>query len=613
MKFKLSKRHTDTVTNDDSAPLAEKKKREKKPKLSRQEKLEIKAKKSKQPKQKKVKQVSASKLLKAYQIPKINTFILSIGDEGIILTYLKNRQVEGRWFAASATEENFVIFSKAISTDNKARMLIVLDTMDQVYSQQTLPPVSKMSLAGLLKRRIKREFGDATLKGSYLLERSDTKEWNFMIFAIEQQEEVAAWLNWAAEQPVCPLGIRILPLEITNLADTLYKTRAKLAEETELTKEREWRFLVSYNKVSGFRQVIIRRGKMIFTRLSQPIDGGEDVQAGIIEQEVSSTIEYLKRIGLSSHQDIHLNVIASQDIIDRIDPNKISVPSHEFFSPYSIGQKFSWNEVTQPDDRFGDVFLGVFCLVNKKSIAKLWTKPLEKFAKIYKISPILRISGILLVVGSIGYSVFSGYEWWENSDAIEQTRMQSNRLTNDLEKTKTTIDMPPEELDRALEMFDLYKNIKQNELTPRSFFIDLASAFANMPKDMRIKTVEWNETSVAANNGYTPPLGQNPNGAPIPTGKPVKVSGILNIKINVPVGIKSEALAKRANGIIEKLQTYFKYYTITLKDIPGVNSTNDTLNINLNKTEQQQDGFEILVLNAMFEGTEYIPELTFDK
>lgn len=603
MKFKLPTRKNKAEPDAGPATSAE-------PPPKRDKKIKL-------PKTKKVK-TAATKSLKTYKVPKGRHYILSIGDEGVILTYLKNKQVEGRWFAATPSEENFDVFSKAIAADTKAGMLIVLDTMDQIFSQQTFPPVSKMSLNGLIKRRMKREFGDQELKGYYLLDRAETKEWNFMIFAVEQREEMIAWFNWVAEQPVRPLGIRLAPLEMTQLAQILYHRRAHREDALVEENKMEWKFIVSHNKVSGFRQVIVRNDKMIFTRLSQTLDGGANVQAGMVEQEVSSTIEYLKRIGLKSYQDIHLNIIAADDMLQLLDMKKIGVPSHELLSPYNISQKIGWDSITQPEDRFGDVFLGVFSLTNKKPLAQPWTKSLEKLSKLYKISPVLRLVGMLLALGALGYSGISAFEWWKNSDEAEQASLRGTQLTAELETTRRNINMPAEELDQALETFDLYKSIRQKELAPKDFLIDLASAFANMPEDMRVQIIEWNEVTVAPGASAPAPVVPNPteanSNAQQPPGKPVAVTGILNIKISVPKGIKSEALANRTNGIIEKLQSYFKHYKITLKEIPGANSTRDTLNIDLSKPKaEQEEGFDTILLNTLFEGTEYIPEPSFEN
>jgi hypothetical protein len=613
MKFKLSKRTSDDATEDASAPPADSKKREKKIKPPKEPKA---PKPPKEPKSKKIKEKktgksTGKKSLKSFSLSKKNLFILSIGDEGAILTHLKNKKVEGRWFANTPSDENFEMFSKAIAMQSNTSILVVLDTMDQIYSQQTLPPVSKMSLNGLLKRRSKREFEDIELQGNYLLERTATKEWSFIIFAIEQREDVLAWLDWVAKLHACPLGIRALPLEMTQLANVLYETRPKNADNDNTDKE--WRFLISHNKVSGFRQVIVRNEKMILTRLSQPLDGGADVQAGVIEQEISSTLEYLKRIGLKSYQDVHLNVIASDDMVKLIDAKKIGVSSYEFLSPYQVSQKFAWDDITQPEDRFGDVFLGAFSLANKKSIAKLWTKPLQKLNQLYKVTPALRVIGAFIVIVCIGSSIMSALEWWESSDNIDMTRRQNSQSALQLEEVKKTVNLPPEDLDKALAMLDFYKRIKQDELTPKPFLIDLASAFANMPEDMRVQNIEWNESPTPANAAPPPPVPQDPNAPKPPVGREVATMGMLAITISVPKNIKSEALQSRSKSVIDKLQTYMKYYQITLAGASGAIGANDTLNINLTvKPEEVDEGFRTEIINATFTGKEYLPEPTFE-
>lgn len=559
--------------------------------------------------------------LKKCHIPAGSYFILSIGDEGAILSHIKNKSMEGRWFASTPSEENLSVFSKAIATDTKAALLIVLDTMDQIYTQHTLPPVSKMSLGGLLKRRIRREFSDTELKGSYLIDRTDSKEWNFMLFAIDQQEHTKAWISWATEQQVKPLGIRALPLEMASLSNMLYAAREKPEQELTAENDKEWTFVVSHNKVSGFRQTIMRNGKMIFTRLSQPLEGEEAMQAGIIEQEITSTIEYLKRIGLRSYHDMHLNVIASSAIIALIDVKKLGVQSYELFSPYDVSQKFSWDSVIQPEDRYCDVFVGVFSLTNKKSLAKLWTRQTEKLSKLYKISPVIRATGALVSLVLFGFSLYSVYEWWQAADEAEKQRLRIGQLEADLESVKKNSEMPVEELDRALELSDLYSSIKKQALTPEKFLLDLSSAFANMPQSMRVVSIEWRELSQQdelSGSAAPPSPVADPSQAAAkvsqetpPPGVPVPVSGMLDIRIDVPRNIKNEALIKRANGIIEKLQSYFSFYQISLKDIPGASNAEDTLSIDLSQPDKalsapMEGEYETRTITVMFQGTEYL-------
>jgi hypothetical protein len=219
--------------------------------------------------------------------------------------------------------------------------------------------------------------------------------------------------------------------------------------------------------------------------------------------------------------------------------------------------------------------------------------------------------GALIVFGALGSSILSAASWWQTSDDIEISRRQSNQSNSDLEQMKKTVDLPPEELDKALVMFDFYKRIKQDELDPKPFLLDLSSAFADMPEDMLLQNIEWNEAPQAAAVPGAPPVQPQPNAPQPPPGREVSTMGTLAISITVPKNIKSEALQNRSKAVIDKIQPYLKYYQLNLAGAPGV-GMNDTLSINLTvKPEEQSEGDKTEVIKVSFTGKEYIPEPVF--
>lgn len=564
-----------------------------------------------------VSRIKTSKITNTMRLSRRARFVLDIGDDGTILVYYKAGAVQGRWFASDASPENIDVFQKALATDTNAPVLILLDTIDQTYSQQNLPPVSKMNLGGLLKRRIRREFGDIPLKGSYLLGKSDSKEWEFMLYAIEQSETVEAWINFVLMQNNRPAGIRVMPLEMTSLIETSYRLYCAKRNILSLN-DCQWKFIVSHNKVSGFRQVITRSGKMVFTRLGQPLEGGADVQAGMIEQEISSTIEYLKRIGLKSVDDLHLHVIASEDIIRIIDLHKLGLDSKMMTTPYDLSVQFGWENICEEEDRFADIFLSIFALANKKTIANLWTKPLEKFKKLHMVRPYLRGAGALIAIAALGYTGFSGYTWWEKSEKVDNFRNQIKQSDTEIAELKAAVNMPPEELEKILDLYDLYIIINKQTLAPESFMNHLSQIFKDLPDDMLVQEVVWEETAASDAAAAPPanPAGTSqpiaPDAAPVtpPPGTPMPVKGSLNIDITVPSNIKGDALQERAQGVINKIQPAIPFYTFSLSEVPGAKNVNDAISIDLNAPIEQTDQMNAVTLKTTFTGTEYIPEPT---
>src|SRR5262245_7454509 len=97
------------------------------------------------------------------RLRKRSLFVLSIGDDGVILIQLKKGEITERLFAAD--EDQTQAIKDALKDDPGTPVLIILDTLDQTYVQQTLPPVAALSVGKLMRKRLEREFPDTELKG----------------------------------------------------------------------------------------------------------------------------------------------------------------------------------------------------------------------------------------------------------------------------------------------------------------------------------------------------------------------------------------------------------------------------------------------------------------
>lgn len=552
-----------------------------------------------------------SSILKRVKLPVKSEYVLTIGDEGAILVHLQNKQTVGRWFASSASEENIETLSKAVAAHPRAPITVVLDTMDQHYSQQTLPPVSKLSVNGLLKRRAMREFGRLVeLKGHYFLGQSATKEWSYMMYAMEIGEHVQAWLDWVLRQSNRPKGVRVLPLDVAAMILALDE-QASLPKKAEDAAD-DWAFFVSYNKVSGIRQIILRDGKMVFTRLGQSLEGDFNTEAGAIEQEVISTVEYLKRIGMKTIHDLRLTIIASQETIGAIDAARIGVVRHTLLTPFDAAQIFGWSGIVQPEDRYGDVLLASFVAGYRGSKHVLWTKPLKQIKQLYLALPAVRALGVVVVLASLAYVAMAVASYVEFSGQTEQYTASSQALQQQLTDVREKVNVPPEELDKKLQLYDIYSYIRTQKLDVGDFFLRLAWAFDHTPKAIRVQALSWRRVSPEVSGGTSaaPPVtAPSPSGAASPPeGTPVSVQGEININLLASPDIHSEALQVQANAAIDQLRPYFPYYQLTLAEVPQARSVGDSVNINLNQQASTTSSRQLkrVTTKIGFSGVEYV-------
>ena len=239
--------------------------------------------------------------------------MLFVGDEGAILVYIKGNTVINRQFVPDASDQNLAELRDTIDDDPKAPIVMVIDSMDQTYIQQTLPPVSSFSVKKLIKRRLDRDFGANDIKGAIVLgrEQAGRKDWNFLMVSLERSPQINLWLDFVSDLPNRFQGIYLVSIE----TEIMLKNLEQAMGVPKTGTGSKWKFFVSHNKVGGFRQVILRNGRIIFTRLAQPIgESTPEVIAGNIEQEMLTTIEYMKRLSFDPNDGLDIYVIASEGV-----------------------------------------------------------------------------------------------------------------------------------------------------------------------------------------------------------------------------------------------------------------------------------------------------------
>ncbi len=401
---------------------------------------------------------------KVFRAAKGTRFVFFIGDEGAILVYIKDNQVLSRQFCPDASEQNLEELKQTIEKDPKAPVLLVIDSMDQSYVQQTLPPVSAMSVGKLVKRRLDRDFGPEDIKGAMILGREKTgrKDWNFMMIALERSPQLSVWLDFVMELPNRFKGIHLISAETEIFLKTLEKAIGVPKEGTGA----EWKFFVSHNKVGGFRQVILHKGKIVFTRLAQPLgETNTEVITGSIEQEILSTIEYMKRLSYNPQAGLDIYILASAGIKDAIDTQKFSASSTQVFTPFEMAQFFNIEGATQATDQFGDVVLASIIGCAKRHRLTLAVPEYKKIDTAFNLKVLLRLVTVVGTVGMIGYSGYMGADIMGISGDLERLERQKKTEQNTLTALKNEIARKNLDVEKATDLIDLYKYLQEENDT----------------------------------------------------------------------------------------------------------------------------------------------------
>lgn len=441
---------------------------------------------------------------KVFKASRGSKFVLFVGDEGAILVYLKDNVVQSRQFVPDASQANLEELKQTFVKDIKAPVMMVVDSMDQSYVQQTLPPVSSMSVGKLIKRRLERDFGKDDIKGAVMLGREKTgrKDWNFLMIALERSPQMTVWLDFVAELPNRFRGIHLISVEAESIVKTLETALGIPKEGTGA----EWKFFVSHNKVGGFRQVILRNGRIIFTRLAQPLaEANTEVIAGSIEQEMLSTIEYMKRMSYNPATGLDIYIVASAGIKESIDTRKFNATSAQIFTPFEIAQFFNIEGATQPSDQFGDVVLAAIIGCTRKFILTLTAPQYQKIDTFYNLTFYQRIFATLAFLGMVGYSGYTGFDIMMLASNISDLERKKTTEQNTLTALRKEIARTDLDVEKATDLIDLYKQISKETITPLSF-IEKIQPLITSP--ITLKSIDWtmvDAKGAAAANAATPP------------------------------------------------------------------------------------------------------------
>jgi hypothetical protein len=362
-------------------------------------------------------------------------FILIVGDEGAILVFMQGAKVIRRLFAPSARPAHSEAMVELMKANPLAPVSMLMDVMDQQYVPQAFPPVSSLSVGGLVKRRLDRDFQADDFKGALPIGRdaAGRKEWRFLLTALAKTPLVSEWLDCVIELPNELKGIYLVPIE--GLAYI-----AQLGHAFNEGTPSSWQLLFSHNKVSGFRQVVLRNNKLAFTRVSQAIDDAiPAVIAGNIEQEIINTIEYLRRLELSSNADIDATVIVSQDVIDTLDLKRFGFARACAVTPMAVSEKLGLEQAALSADRFGDVVMAAAFAVQKKQVLRFSNAYIDKLAKLYKVRIALRAGAALLVVVLLGLSGMVVADMLGDYARIREVNEKAPKIKADLAAKKKSV------------------------------------------------------------------------------------------------------------------------------------------------------------------------------
>lgn len=433
---------------------------------------------------------------------KSSCFIYFIGDEGGILIHVEKGVVARRLFAPSPAPQHVEPFTALLNEHPKLPVYALIDVIDQSYVRHSMPPVTALGVKRLVQRRISRDFPKDNINGALPLGREKTgrKEWLFLLISLANNDILKGWVSHISGLENRFQSIHLVPVECEiflielhkkHLAQTLGKqAKVKRSKKKSDSEQDTWLILVSHNKTGGVRQVVLKNGQLIFTRLTQSTeDASPEVLAGSIEQEIANTLEYLKRLSYNEHDKLAVYGILSPDAKDMV-KLKLEGPNstYKIFSPFEVAQIFDLEQAVLSSDKFGDVVLGTAFAVARKKRLSLASPALEALNGLYTKLTLVKWGGALLSLAMVGLLAMTYLSWNEATAGVRDEEKKLRILESDLEQLQEKTKRLPHDVDKISELVTLADKLEEREQTA---FPEMEKLSQLVRDDQLIRAIIW--------------------------------------------------------------------------------------------------------------------------
>jgi hypothetical protein len=504
---------------------------------------------------------------------KKSKFVLTIGDEGAILVRMRGNALDSRTFAKLTNPAEIQKFKDILKDEPSAPIYLLIDLIDQSYTQHSLPGVSSLSIGKLVKKRLDKEHPGDDLKANILLNRSKTGrgDWNFLFVSCPIASPLIDWLNIIFELSNPLAGVHLFPIETTNVVQKLSNLLSLEVSKSKIQYSEEnpkWQIFICHNKVSGFRQVAFKNGKLVFTRLITSTMGeSPDFIVGNMEQEIQNSIEYLKRLSLRDEDKYDLYFIIANDIKTRLVKVKFKAANTYAFTPYELAEKLSLVKAANPDDKFADVVTSGF-FTQVRPIQGFSTPSISQLLMMETINKYLHIPGILLIPLLLTTLATTQNEILTIRKDIQYAENERN-LINERWKQfqlKNGAGFNVEEATKIIDVTSVYKLLSSSKASPIEALVAFNQSKGN---NVIVKKVEWKLKDDAIRGA--PP-------APPPLGAP-PIPQLVSVDFNIDFYNKGQSyqeLFDHFDTFIKGLENSFKKYTISYSRITEKISFNET-------------------------------------
>lgn len=406
-------------------------------------------------------------------------FIFSIGEEGIILLYFKNGVFYKRYFIKNKDSDAISDLKSCLGSDKKAPLYLVLNHMDQNYVLQSVPGVNRINSYLSIRTKVEQFNDDYDIRSILLIKKPNKfdKNWYYLCVLSKAKHLIEYWLNFFVETGLNFKGILMFPIELSNIAEKIL--------HNNLSK---WKIIVASTKTGGYRQVVMKNGKMVFTRLI--FFSNDDILPGIIaggiHQEIQNTIQSLTKFGYCMGELIDLCIIVQEDIKASFSAIKLSENRVSILTPYELGRLLNLKLVVNEKDKFCDTTILFNSFLNQPLIVfhTKETKELYLLNYLYLYAP---RSFMLFILILVFISILFLLNLSSNINTAYELKMKEDLVKNRLAKFSQNYNA--KKVDEIYDFINISNILSKIEYSPLEQIKYVEKL--KLP-DVELKSFEWN-------------------------------------------------------------------------------------------------------------------------
>jgi len=374
-----------------------------------------------------------------------NAFLLLVGDDGAMLLPPLSGDIKSLLFASSTLPDEQDAILNQLEQWPQTPVILLADTRAQHIRHEDLPKLNARDRRKLIHRRLQQAFPHTELK-SFLCKGNATA----ILVAIEKCPALQFWTHRIAALPNRCSVYASLPVESASMIAPLM-----------LGAGDGWVLLLSCNKTGGVRQIVIKDGALIFSRITTA--AAEGSSAGFVASElaleIKATRQYLTRFGLTNATKLRFIAIVPPALQEALKVTPMDVAERNVLTPHQAALALQLPFAPAEDETMGDC---VHALWAAQKIT-LDVPLMEEKAKSEHRARLVRLSGRVLaaalIIASLLHAALGLREPLGLRTEIRDMDAEISRLESQLAATRSAQAQgaqPLDQLRKAAERERLY-------------------------------------------------------------------------------------------------------------------------------------------------------------